>query len=354
MKRRFLILAEGSFDPQSSKTANAAIRYIPDEVVAVLDSTCTATHVQSVLGFGGDIPVVATLEEGLSRRPNALLIGIAPQGGQLPDSWRVILSAALENGMEIWNGLHTRLGTDPQLSQISQRTGTRIHDLRTPPENLDVAHGLVRDLDATVVLTVGTDCNIGKMTTQVQIRGAVEALSYRVAFGATGQTGILLEGSGIAVDAVVADFIAGAAERLTIEAARKADAEIVLVEGQGSVFHPSYSGVTVGLLHGSMPHAMVLCAQPTRKAIKHQEWVQIPPLADVIRVYELLATPLRAAKVIAVALNTWDLSDDDARAAIREAERETGLPVTDPVRYGPDAIATAISEFHKARVAAAG
>ena len=352
MNRRFLILAEGRFGPQSSKTANACIRYTPDEVVAVLDSKSQAGTVQQVLGFGGDIPIVASFGAGMAYRPNSLLIGIAPAGGQFPGAWRSLVIEALRHGLDVWSGLHTMLGDDAEFAAAARASGAHIYDLRRAPADLDVGFGRVRDLDATIVLTVGTDCNIGKMTTQLQIRDAIAARGERVAFAATGQTGILVEGSGIPVDAVVADFIAGAAERLTIEAAKSANADIVLVEGQGSLIHPSYSGVTLGLIHGSLPHAMVLCAQPTRTRVSHNEWVPIPPLAELIRMYESVLAPVRESKVIAIALNTFDMADEDARAAIERIARETGLPVTDAVRYDPSPIVDAIIGFHSARVSA--
>jgi uncharacterized NAD-dependent epimerase/dehydratase family protein len=176
----------------------------------------------------------------------------------------------------------------------------------------------------------------------------LRARGVPVAFAATGQTGILIEGWGISVDAVVADFIGGAAERLVLQAAERAD--LILVEGQGSIIHPSYSGVTFGLIHGSLPHAMVLCTQPTRTAIRRQEWVPIPPLADLVRMHEMVAAPLRSAPVIAIAMNTFDLSEAEARAAIQRAEEETGLPATDPVRFDPSPVADAIVSFHRARL----
>ncbi len=352
MTRRFLILAEGNFGPQSSKTANAAIRYIPDEVVAVIDSSSKAQTAADVLGFGENVPIVASFEEGMRYNPTALLIGIAPPGGQFPASWRALVLNALKSGLDVWNGLHTKLNDDAEFAAAATASSATIHDLRTPPADIDVARGRVRELDATVVLTVGTDCNIGKMTTQLQIRDAVAGYGHKVAFAATGQTGILVEGSGIAVDAVIADFIAGAAERLTIEAARANSADIVLVEGQGSIIHPSYSGVTVGLLHGSLPHAMVLCAQPSREVVNHNEWLPIPSLPEMVRMHEALAAPLRSAKVIALALNTYDMSHEEAVAAISKATAETGLPCTDPVRFDAAPIANAISEFHKARTLA--
>jgi uncharacterized NAD-dependent epimerase/dehydratase family protein len=347
-ERRFLILAEGSFGPLTSKTANACIRYTPQNVVGVLDSTQAGTTAQKVLGFGGDIPVLATLEQGVALAPTALLIGIAPSGGALPQSWRNVLVEALRNKLEIWSGLHFFIADDPEFADVAREEGVAIRDLRRPPDDLVVATGRVkREVDSTVVLTVGTDCNIGKMTTQLQIQSAVRDKGHRVSFAATGQTGILIEGWGISVDAVIGDFIAGAAERLVLQAAR--DADIVLVEGQGSIIHPSYSGVTFGLLHGSMPHAMVMCAQPSRTAVNKLPWVPIPPLTDMIRWHEMMAAPLRPAPVIAVALNTFDLTDAQAREAIDRTEQETGLPATDPVRFDSAPIAGAIDRFHRAR-----
>jgi uncharacterized NAD-dependent epimerase/dehydratase family protein len=345
--RRFLVLAEGNFGPLTSKTANACIRYAPNDVVAVLDSTAAGQSAQDVLGFGGSIPVVSTFDDGMAYGPTALLIGIAPSGGQFPDAWRSIVLAALAQGLDLWSGLHTMLGDDAEFVAAARDSGTAIRDLRRAPANLDVSKGRTRDTVATIVLTVGMDCNIGKMTTQLQLRDAMRAKGLRVNFAATGQTGILIEGRGIGVDAVVADFIGGAAEALTLEAAE--DADIVLVEGQGSIVHPSYSGVTLGLLHGSMPHAMVLCTQPTRTHVHGVSWMKIPSVREMIALYEAAARPLRECPVIAVALNTFDMSDSDARAAIAAVERETGLPATDTVRYHAQPIVEALESFHSKR-----
>jgi uncharacterized NAD-dependent epimerase/dehydratase family protein len=344
---RYLILADGLFGPEESKTANACIRYTPERVAGVIDASSAGRTAQEVIGFGGDIPVVATLEEGLAFGPNALLIGIAPAGGQLPEAWIRLLSRAIENGLEIWSGLHTFVSDVPELAALAKKHNVAIHDLRRPPAKLKVANGRVREVDATVVLTVGTDCNIGKMTTQLQLLNAVRGHGIRTKFAATGQTGILIEGSGIGVDAVIADFIAGAAERLVLDCAKEAD--LVLVEGQGSIIHPSYSGVTYGLIHGSLPHAQIMCAQPTRTAINRCEWVKIPPLVDFIRMSEAATSVLRPAPVIGVALNTYDLDEDVARRTVEDVQRETGLPTTDPVRFGPEPVAGAIAKFHRER-----
>ena len=344
---RYLVLADGNFGPQTSKTANACIRYTPDHVVGVLDAGKAGLTAQQVLGFGGDIPVVGSLDEGLALQPNALLIGIAPPGGQLPPEWVRWIARSIEHGLDVWSGLHSFVSDIPELAALAKKYNVAIHDLRRPPAKLDVANGRVRTVDATVILTVGTDCNIGKMTTQLQLLDAVRARGIRTRFAATGQTGILIEGSGIGVDAVIADFIAGAAEKLVLDCAK--DADLVLVEGQGSIIHPSYSGVTYGLLHGSLPHAQIMCAQPTRTAINRCDWVKIPPLKEFIRMSESATSALRPAPVIAVALNTFDLDDAAARRAVETTERETGLPATDPVRFDPAPIVDAIARFHQTR-----
>jgi uncharacterized NAD-dependent epimerase/dehydratase family protein len=346
----FLIIAEGAFGPETSKTANSAIRYLPERIVGVLDSCAPGRSCQDVLGFGGAIPLVKTMEEGLALKPTAILIGIAPPGGRLPDAWRGWMRLALERGLPIWSGLHTFIGDDPEFAALAKAKGVTILDARKPPAELRVSDGRARDAAAFVVLTVGSDCNVGKMTAQLQLVKQLNQRGIRTRFAATGQTGILIEGWGIAVDAVVADFIGGAAESLTLEAAQ--DADVVLVEGQGSLIHPAYSGVTLGLLHGSCPRAMILCHQSSRTMIGdyggRAPWVPIPKLSELVRIYEAAAQPVFPSAVIGVALNTYDLSDAEAQAAIAEAERDTGLPATDPVRYDPTPLVDAVAKAHAA------
>jgi uncharacterized NAD-dependent epimerase/dehydratase family protein len=341
---RYLVVADGQFGPLTSKTANSAVRFIPERIACVLDRRSAGGTVQEVLGFGGAIPVVGTLEEGLAREPTALLVGIAPQGGGLPPAWRPWLRGAIEAGLHLVSGLHLHLGDDAELSRLARERGARIHDLRRPPADLPVSTGRARLVDAYTVLTVGTDCNIGKMTAGLRIRDAVEQRGARIGFAATGQTGILIEGWGIAVDAVVADFIGGAAESLVLRAA--AGNEVVLVEGQGSLVHPGYSGVTLGLLHGSMPDAMILCHQPTRRCPYSEQpvyaWMSLPSVPEMIRICEGAIAPLRPSPVIGIALVTFDLDEEAARAEIDRTERETGLPATDPVRFGAGPLAEAI------------
>ncbi|PYP49234.1 MAG: DUF1611 domain-containing protein [Gemmatimonadetes bacterium] len=342
--QRFLIIADGQFGPMTSKTANCCIRYMPERVVAVFDRGHAGNTVRDVLGFGGPIPVVGDFEQGLRLGPTAILVGIAPMGGRLPAEWRGWLRCAIEHGLEVWSGLHTFIGDDPELGTLARERGVRIFDARKPPLNLPVADGRAAEVDAYVVHTVGSDCNVGKMTAQVELRNALIERGHRTRFVATGQTGIFIEGWGIAVDAVVADFVAGAAEWLVLEGAK--DADIILVEGQGSLVHPGYSGVTLGLLHGCCPDALILCHQATRAYIGdyhgREPWVKIPPLAALVDLYERAAAPVRPTKVIGICLNTFDLSEARARDAVARAAEETGLPATDPVRFGATPLVDAI------------
>ena len=351
----FLAIAEGKFGVITAKTAVSAIRYFPGRVVGVLDSTARGRTVEEIVGFGGAIPIVRSFEEGLALRPEAILIGIAPRGGRLPAEWRGWLETAIDRGLEIWSGLHTLLGDDPDLAARARARGVRILDLRRPPDDLPVSSGRARLVDALVVLTVGSDCNTGKMTAQLELLRGLEARGLRTRFAATGQTGILIAGGGIAVDAVVGDFIGGAVEQLVLEVASGAD--VVLVEGQGSLIHPGYSGVTLGLMHGSCPAAMILCNQASRRFVSeyHPEppWIRIPPLAQLVRFHEAAAAWVHPSRVIGIALNTYDLPEREARAAVERAADETGLPATDPVRFDSapllDAVAQAAAERCAAR-----
>jgi uncharacterized NAD-dependent epimerase/dehydratase family protein len=330
-RRRILILAEGRFSVLDAKTATCVLRYRGDEVVGVLDSQTAGRTAGEVVGVGGGVPVVATLEEGLALRPDTLLVGVAPRGGRLPAAWLDLLRRALERGLEVVSGLHTFLSDEPELAAAAASGGGRIRDLRRVPDDLPVASGLAATVPATVVLTVGSDCNVGKMTAAMELVRAARRAGRRAAFAPTGQTGLFLGGWGLAVDRVISDFVAGAAERIVLENARGAD--LVVVEGQGAILHPGYSGVTLGLLHGSMPDAMVLVHQPTR-ACTLNDALPIPPLPELIRLYESLAAPLKPARVVAIAINGFDLDDRALAAHARRLEDETGLPAADPVRSG--------------------
>ncbi len=340
----------------TSKTANAFIRYHPERVVGVIDRRLAGRTVESILGFGGSIPIVGTMAEGLALGPDAVMIGIAPIGGRLPEDWKAGLLDALDAGCDVWSGLHTFLSDDPQLAARAKERGCTIHDLRRPPPSLPVASGRARHVAPFVILTVGTDCNVGKMTAQLQLTHALNQRGIRTRFVPTGQTGILIEGWGTGVDAVAADFIAGATEELVLKAASD-QPDVILVEGQGSLNHPGYSGVTLGLVHGACPDALVLCHQAGRSFIgeyREAEWTAIPPLSAYIEAYELVAGMVHPTRVIGIALNTVDCEDEEARAACEQARDATGLPVNDLVRYGDnselvDAVEEALQNYRLAR-----
>lgn len=337
--RRIVALAEGNFSVGGAKTAVGMIRYSRDQVVAVLDSTQAGRDVGDVIGVGAGIPIVGSLEAALALRPDTLLIGIAPRGGAMPAEWRAILHTAIAAGLDIINGLHFFFADDPDLAAAAERADTRLWDVRRPKDALDISHFLPHRPGSVTVAAVGTDCSTGKMTTMLEVERAARQRGLKSTFVATGQTGIMIWGDGVPLDRVIGDFMAGAMEELTVEAANGAD--WVFVEGQGSIYHPAYSGVTLALIHGSLPDLMILCHLPSRLQIRGYP-IDIVPLDRAVRDYEIAAGWVKPARVVGVSLNTYDLAESEARAAIEEAARVTGLPATDPVRFGAEPLLDAL------------
>jgi uncharacterized NAD-dependent epimerase/dehydratase family protein len=327
-ERRILVLGEGfSHDPHYGKTMRGIIRYGPDPVVAILDSKRAGSDHEG-------IPIVGTVEEALQYEPTVAVVGVATQGGRFPPAWRELLKQSIASGLDVESGLHEFVSDDPELSALAREHGVELRDLRKPPPGLGVPTGENLEVDATIVLTVGSDCAIGKKTVAIELDREARRRGLESMFVPTGQTGIAIAGWGIAVDAVVADFLAGAGERLVVEGARRGG-KLLFVEGQGSLVHPLYSGVTLGLMHGSAPHALVLCHKAGATEIEGSPGHPIPPLPELVELHERIALRKRPARVECIALNTGDLtSDDDARAAIAAVEGETGLPADDPVRFG--------------------
>jgi uncharacterized NAD-dependent epimerase/dehydratase family protein len=335
-ERRLLILADGhSGDPHHGKTARGVMRYRPGDVVAVLDSQSNASELD---GF----PLVRTVEEALPYEPTAALVGVATQGGRFPPAWRDLLKDCIRAGLDIENGLHEFLSTDEEMVALAREHGSELRDLRRPPTGLNVPTGENLTHGATSILMVGSDCAIGKMTVALELDREARGRGVRSEFVPTGQTGIAIAGWGISVDAVVADFIAGAAEQLVLEGVRRGG-EVLFVEGQGSLLHPAYSGVTLGLIHGSAPHAYVLCHKAGERYVDEDERFPIPPLSELVDLHERISLIVRPARVLGVALNTRDLDEEAARRAIEEAEAETGLPAGDPVRFGAGALVDALA-----------
>ncbi|MFL5928928.1 MAG: DUF1611 domain-containing protein [Gaiellaceae bacterium] len=334
--RRLLILAEGrSADPHYGKTARGVIRYRPQDVVAILDSERAEGDTQD--GF----PVVRSVDEAAQYDPTTALVGVATQGGRFPPQWRELLKDAIRVGLDLENGLHEFVSDDPELAALGREHGVELRDLRKPPPGLNVPTGANLTHEATTVLTVGSDCAIGKMTVSLELDREARRRGLRSEFVPTGQTGIAIAGWGISVDAVVSDFIAGAAERLVLEGVERGG-ELLLVEGQGSLLHPFYSGVTLGLIHGSAPHAFVLCHKAGQRFVEEDERFPIPPLAELADLHARMSLLARPATVRAIALNTRDLDDAAARRAVEETEAETGLPADDPVRFGGGKLMSAL------------
>jgi uncharacterized NAD-dependent epimerase/dehydratase family protein len=304
------------------------------------------------------VPVVETVEDAIERGADVVLIGTAAAGGRIPDAYRPALATALRRGLEVWNGLHERVLADPDLRAAAVAGRARVRELREPPPDLPIGGHRRPRAGATVVLTVGTDAAVGKMTVALEIVAALERAGQRAAFVATGQTGIAIAGDGISVDAVVADFIAGAAERMVCDAAESAD--WVVVEGQGSLMHPGFSGVTLGLVHGSAPDVMVLCHDAARSVTKGYDAERLPlrSLSECVRIYEDAAAwrhpaDRPRARVMGVVLNTSGLGEDAAQKALDAAASETGLPAVDPLRGGPAGGDRLVAALLRSRVPAA-
>jgi uncharacterized NAD-dependent epimerase/dehydratase family protein len=341
---RVAILAEGLFTRATAKTAIGVLRYARYQIVAVVDSTRAGTDAADHVGVGRGVPVVATVDEAIARGAEVLLIGTAAAGGRIPDEYRPFLARALERGIAVWNGLHERVLSDPKLAEAAKNGGASVRELREPPDELPIGgHRRPRE-GVTVVLTVGSDAAVGKMTASLEIVAALRRMGEKAAFVATGQTGIAIAGEGISVDAVVADFIAGATEQMVCAAAEHAD--WVIVEGQGALTHPGFSGVTLGLLHGAGPDLMVLCHDTNRHAMKGYDDTGLPlrSLRELVRIYEDAAAWRRPpgyppARVAAVALNTGSGSmiyEDPTYplTTIQSAAHATKLPAADPILEG--------------------
>ena len=325
--RRLLILAEGfSADLHYGKTMRGVLRYRRDDVVAILDSTRAGETEQGV-------PIVGDVAAALRLQPTAALVGVATQGGRFPPAWRDVLRDCIRNGIDIENGLHQFLADDPEMAELARTFGVTLTDLRRAPAGLDVPSGANLDLPGKTVLTVGSDCAIGKMTVSLELDREARNRGIASVFVPTGQTGIAIAGWGLSVDAVVADFIAGATERLVVEGSERGG-DLLLVEGQGSISHPAYSGVTLGLIHGSAPHAFVLCHMAGSTEVEGYPGYPLLSLPELVSLHEAISLTRRRAPVACIALNTRHLDDDAARDAIAAVEAETGLVADDPVRFG--------------------
>ncbi len=342
-----VILTEGHSNPHTAKTASCLLRYCPTEVVAVLDSTNRGLTTDQLLQVGGDTPVVGSLAE--AGEANTLLIGIAPPGGKIPAAWRAIILEAIRRGMNVVSGLHDHLAGDPEFVAAAEKYGVELVDVRRNEER-DIARRLGLRDECLRILTVGHDCSVGKMVTSVELTRELKQRNYDAKFVATGQTGIMVEGDGCAVDSVVADFVSGAAEKLVLNNQHH---QILLIEGQGSLIHPSYSSVTLGLLHGTSPHGLIMCFEVGREVVTGVPHVQIPPLEKMIELNELMASVYQPCQVIGISMNSRRVPAAEAIRLRDKLQDQFQIPVCDVIRDGPGPLVDAVLELRRQRMPSA-
>jgi uncharacterized NAD-dependent epimerase/dehydratase family protein len=356
------VLTQGLDEPLSAKTAMSLLRYRGHEVAAVIDAQAAGQTAGALLGVGGETPVVAGLDEAVSVEAgiDTVVIGVAPAGGRLPAAMRRTLIDAAGRGMHLVSGLHQFLRDDLEIAAAAEAGGATLTDLRHNTER-DVADRQGLDPACLRIHTVGQDCSCGKMVASVELARRLQAKGVDAKFVATGQTGLLVApginaglemsdeeradptAGGTPIDAVVADFINGAAERLV---KRNQHHEMIVIEGQASLVHPSYSSVTYGLLHGSLPHALVLCYEAERPHLHGRPHLPLTPLKTLVELYDRVSNLEQPCRFVGVAMNSRRLKDDAAVEAERQrVSNELDLPVCDVYREGPGRLVEAVMDL---------
>jgi len=328
--KKYAVLVEGRFNFLFAKTANAMLRYVPETVVCCIDSENNGKTTGEVMSLGGETPIVDSLDAAKKFNPDTLLIGFATQGGFLPDNMRETVRKAIETGMDVICGLHEFLGDDKEFGPLAKANDVTLLDLRKPPFPLPFSKGTWRTRKTPTLLTVGDDCDTGKMTAAWELKRELEDKGKNIAFIGTGQTGILLGGYGVSVDAIVSDFEAGAIEAEIDRII--GDVDLIVIEGQGSLSHMAYSGVTMGLLHGTMPDMLIMCHEPARKIDTFNH-----PMADFGEIMDLYLRLIRIFKpcdVVGLSLITHTEDENQAKATIDQYQNKYGIPAADFVRFG--------------------
>lgn len=338
MSRKIVALTEGYTNPQTAKTARNLIQYCPDEVVAIFDRMNTGKTSLELLGVG-NVPVVGSLDQ-LSNA-NTLIMAVATPGGKLPKSYKEILLDAILKKMNIISCGHEFISDDPELIAAAKLAKVTLKDVRKNKER-DVAQRNGIRKDCLRILTVGNDCSLGKMVTSLELARALNNLGHDAKFVATGQTGILIEGDGIPIDAVVGDYINGAAEKLVLNNQHH---DILIIEGQASIVHPRYSSVTLGLLHGCVPQGMIMCYEVGREFVYNMPEIKIPPMETVVNLYEEMTSVMFPSKIIGFALNSKNVSEYEADKERRRIKEQFGLPACDVVRHGTEELVNAILAY---------
>lgn len=339
-----VLLTYGHTNPREAKTATGLLRFCTDECVAVLDPTHAGRDAAELLEIGKGVPIVGTLREV----PNAdtFVLGIAPPGGKIPAEWRSLILEAIERRMRILSGLHDFLTDDPEFVEAAERHQTELVDVRKN-DFKQIARQSDFRRECLRVHTVGHDCSVGKMVVSLSVTQGLQRRGRDAHFVATGQTGIMISGGGLPIDCVAADFVSGAAEKLVLENEHH---ELLVVEGQGSLVHPAYSQVTLGLLHGCRPQALVFVFEAGRETVGGMDHVQLIDLATQRRLFETMGSIYEPCETIAVAMNGRKLQPDAAAKIADQVSQELQLPVCDVVRDEPDTILDAIDAFRSSRL----
>ncbi|WP_153556976.1 DUF1611 domain-containing protein [Roseimaritima sediminicola] len=340
--RRIALLTEGYSTPFYAKTAISMLRYRREDVVAVVDAGEQGKRAAELFGVGDDVPVVGSLK---NVNADALFLGTSVAGGKLPGEWRAIIIKAIERGLDVVSGNHQFLIDDAEFREAAQASGSRLIDVRRNTENATSTGKPFRD-GCCRIHTVGQDCSLGKMVVSLELQRELARRDLDAAFVATGQTGIMISGDGVPVDCVVSDFVNGSVEALI---RRHDHHDFLLIEGQGSLAHPSFSAVTLGLLHGCSPDALIYCYEVGRKNVKGLDHVPLVDHRTMINAYESLSALRHPARVIGIAMNSRNVSADEAAAERERMRAEFGLPVCDVYVDGPAVLADAVQRFQQER-----
>lgn len=332
-QNKVIIYAQDSFSGESAKTAIGFIRYGLCETVGIVDRKLAGKKASDVVADLKPIPVFESIEQAkkYTKDADVLLIGIAPAGGDFPVEWIPDIKVAMKLKLNIVNGLHDFLSNIDEINDLAQKENVFIWDVRKTSKKFPVANARLLDYPIKIILTVGTDGAIGKMTVALELTKSARENGLKAKFIATGQTGMMISGEGVPVDAIISDFTSGAIEEEIIKASKQ-NFNIAFVEGQGSILHPAWSGVTLSLLHGSLPHKLILCHKANTEYLRNTK-VKIESLNQFIRIYEDMCLPLRKAKIVGIALNTCGLDENTTNDLIKKAEVETGLPACDPLKH---------------------
>ena len=339
-KKRFVVLCHESFNYIKNKTGNMLIRYRPDEVVAVIDREKVGSSCEKEVGVGGDTPVLSDFNASLHLEPDTLVIGNATQGGFITEEYRQEIANALNSGCDVISGMHQFLKDDEHLKELAKQNNVKLIDLRMPPEPPHFPTGSWQKRKIPVLLIVGTDCDTGKMTSAWEISRRLIDRGRKIEFIGTGQTGILLSGSGVPIDAVKADFMAGEIEHLIDNIPK--DTELVIVEGQGSLTNQFYAGVTLGLMHGAMPDYMLMTHDPSRDL----DVTDFPmkSMRHVMNLHIDLMNAFKESKFIGINLLTFAFEEEKALDVINKSQEDFGIETTDLIRFGNRGLIDAIEE----------